>query len=489
MKQSVLSACVWLSCASAAVAQGYNLHGETGLIDLPTAQAQPDGQLGVSYSAFGDTTRVGFSFQAMPWLGATVNYAETPDGPGSTRADTVVDLQFRLAEEQGLRPAIALGLRDILGEGVYGAEYLVATKTLGRGLTLTGGIGWGRLGGDGGFSNPFGRDDRAAPVLPAGQVQTRTFFTGDAAFFGGLEWQTPVRGLSFAAEYSPDLYAPETAGGFDRRSPVNLGLRYAFNDHLSVRAAYLHGSTAALQFTMTGNPTKPLLPQDLGTGPAPVRARPADVPRPTDWADNPRTQDRIVAALNEGLAPEGISIHQARISGTEAALYLNNARINREPKAIGRVARILALAMPPSVETFRLTPMAGNLPTTTVVLRRGDIEAQVDRTDAGTQSWQSAVLEDAPPRLGGGGVWTRPVSPRFSWAISPSIPVDLLDDDEGLRADLLLRASAKVQLTHDLSVSGQISRWAVGNDQITSFTSYARLANGAQRPRPLLLRP
>ena len=456
--------------APAAWGQSYNLYGGTGLIDMPTAESQPDGQLGFNFSAFDETERAAFSFQALPWLHGNVIFAETPTGPTTSRADTVLDLQFRLMEEDGARPAIALGLRDILGEGIYGSEYLVATKTVAPGLKLTGGIGWGRLGSDGGFSNPFGSDTRRAPATPVGQLQSRTFFSGEAALFGGVEWETPIEGLSFKAEYSSDDYGPEQAAGFDRKSPINVGLTYAFNENIAVSAHYLHGSTLGAQLTLTGNPMEPIQPQDLGSGPTPVRARPGDVAKPTAWAASDQVRDKMVAALAEVLAAEGIVIQEARITGTEIDLYIINTRISREPKAIGRVARVLTLAMPPSVETFRITPVASGLPTATAVIKRSDIEAQVDRPDAGMKSWQTTLLEDAKPHIGGDGVWTRPVSPRFSWAISPSIPVDLLDADDGIRADILVRASAEYRLTHNLSVSGQISRWAVGNDQVTTFT-------------------
>jgi len=469
VKRLVLVTGLAVCAASSALGQSYNLYGGTGLIDLPSAEAQPDGQLGFNFSGFGQTERAAFSFQALPGLHGNVIFAETPEA-GGTRADTILDLQFRLVKEDGLRPAVALGLRDILGDGIYGAEYLVATKTVVPGLKVTGGLGWGRLATDGGFANPFGRDTRMALRSPSGQLQTRTFFTGDAALFGGLEWETPVRGLTFKAEYSTDNYDPEQAGGFERSSPFNFGLSYAFNENIALSAHYLYGSTVGAQLTLTGNPNNPIQPQDLGQGPVPVRARAADASRSTAWASSGATRQKMTEALAEVLAAEGIVIQEAKISGTEIDLYIINSRISREPKAIGRVARVLTLAMPASVETFRITPVSGGLPTSTAVIRRSDVEKQVDRPDAGLMSWQTTMLEDALPHIPGDAVWTRPVSPRFSWAISPSIPVDLLDADDGIRADALVRASAKYRLTRNLSVSGQISRWAVGNDQATTFT-------------------
>ena len=59
------------------------------------------------------------------------------------------------------------------------------------------------------------------------------------------------------------------------------------------------------------------------------------------------------------------------------------------PKAIGRTARVLAAGLPYSVETFHITPVESGLPTTTVEVERSDIEAQVDRPNAGVESWET----------------------------------------------------------------------------------------------------
>ena len=60
-----------------------------------------------------------------------------------------------------------------------------------------------------------------------------------------------------------------------------------------------------------------------------------------------------------------------------------NRQISQMPKAIGRTARVLAAALPYSVEHFRITPVESGLPTTTVEVDRSDLEAQVDRPNAG----------------------------------------------------------------------------------------------------------
>lgn len=456
MKAGIAAGCVAL-IAGGAGAQTYNLYGETGLIDIPTAEPQPDGQLAFTIAKLGDTDRTGIHFQAAKWFASTVRYTTVPDGPGTTRSDVSYDLKFTLIQEDGWMPAVALGFRDFLGDGPYGAEYLVATKEVLPGLKLTGGIGWGRLGG-----SPANREPLETP---GGQLQGQTYFTGDSEFFGGIEWETPVEGLTLKAEYSPDPYTVEVAGGFERKSDFNFGLSYRPNNLIELGAYYAYGSTFGVQLTFTGNPYEPLTPQDLGAGPLPVRARPADAPRSTAWANNPQTTDTIVKALGEALSADGIAIEQAHITGTAVDLYIDNRLIQREPKAIGRVARILATAMPPSVETFRITPMAGPLPTTTVVIKRSDIEAQVDRPGAAEASFRTTQFVDAQPRLEGEDVWMRPIDSRFSWSISPSLPVNLFDADEGVDPDIQINASATYRVAPGFTINATLSRFLIGSEQ------------------------
>ena len=453
----------------------FNLYGNTGLIDLPTAEGQADGQLTWTYGLFGNTERGGINFQILPWVSGTVRYSNIDDfdEPGDTEADRSFDLRFQLAEEGRWTPALAVGFRDFLGDSPYGAEYLVATKTLVPGLKATAGLGWGRLATADGID--LG-NDRPGLTDPRGQVQTDTFFRGDAAVFGGVEWQTPVAGLSVKAEYSTDAYTQESRfSDFERRSPWNLGLTYRPNDSVQLSGYYMYGDTVGFQISLTGNPNKPLTPQDLGAGPVPLNARSDDAPRGTDWAKSRENRDKLVSALQEVLASEGVRIEEARITGRMAHLYVVNGRTPREPKAIGRTARVMAVGLPASVETFRITLIDGDLPVTTVELKRSDLERQVDRPDASLKTWQTARLSDAAASLEGDAVWRRDDLPSFGWSLNPKIPFDLFDPDEPVRPDVSFRARANYQVTRGLSFSAEVSQWLIGTDEVDESTSDSTL--------------
>ena len=125
-----------------------NSFGMPGAIDLPSAINLPDGQFSVSSSAFGGTIRVNLSFQILENLTGAFRYARIPSASGDHRGyywDRSFDLHYLLNKEKKIFPSIALGVRDFIGTGLYSGEYVVATKTFGSKLRISGGIGWGRL--------------------------------------------------------------------------------------------------------------------------------------------------------------------------------------------------------------------------------------------------------------------------------------------------------------------------------------------------------
>ncbi|HGG64171.1 MAG TPA: YjbH domain-containing protein, partial [Rhodobacteraceae bacterium] len=137
----------------------YSLYGTPGLIDMPTAQSAEDGELAQTFSTFDGQARTTLTFQLTPRLSASFRYSTLDNFSvtGERTWDRSFDFRYRLIDEGRYRPAIAIGLQDFMGTGLFSAEYIVATKSIGDRLSVTGGIGWGRLGSYNGFSNPLGR--------------------------------------------------------------------------------------------------------------------------------------------------------------------------------------------------------------------------------------------------------------------------------------------------------------------------------------------
>ena len=151
-----LSLILWVGSSQVGAAD----FGGAGLLDLPSARMRPDGALTLGTSQQDTEDIYSVTYQAFPWLEGTFRYViQNPGGKlGSQEAnrDRSFEVKALLLEESALTPALALGLRDMLGTGVFSSEYLVASKRLGR-ADLTFGMGWGRLASRNRLPNPVAR--------------------------------------------------------------------------------------------------------------------------------------------------------------------------------------------------------------------------------------------------------------------------------------------------------------------------------------------
>ena len=168
----------------------HNLFGMTGLIDTPTADMQPDGQVSLTSSYFGGNLRTTLGVQFLPGVEGAFRYSAIDNffTDGSTLYDRSFDIKIRLIEESENWPSISIGLQDFLGTGIYSGEYIVATKGFEFGafgdLRVTGGIGWGRFASGSNMPNPFCEAsdrfcDRSGSTGTGGTVNFGQFFRGE----------------------------------------------------------------------------------------------------------------------------------------------------------------------------------------------------------------------------------------------------------------------------------------------------------------------
>ncbi len=224
--------------------------GGVGLIDMPSARMAQDGALSLSGSFFKNNQHYNFAFQALPWLETSFRYSGLQHFEPSYAVyyDRSFAFKARLLQESDWLPALAVGVDDIVGTGVYGAEYVVASKQIGA-LDFTLGIGWGRKATAQTFKNPLtllSKSFENRTVYPfdvAGSSGLSNLFHGaDAGVFGGVTWATPIEGLSLIGEYSSDKYVLEAAhGNFLPANQFNAGAAYQITDSFTVGAHWLYG--------------------------------------------------------------------------------------------------------------------------------------------------------------------------------------------------------------------------------------------------------
>jgi hypothetical protein len=244
-----------------------NTYGEVGILEVPTARMSRDGQIAATVAGMKNTQRINLTFQVLPWLEGSFRYSHLAKfGSTGNYFDRSLGMKMRFWQEGEVLPEVSVGIRDLLGTGVYGTEYVVASKHYWD-LDFTVGMGWGRLSDIGPLPNPLGLifpsfNKRSPFSGPGGQVSFGNFFHGPrVGIFGGVVWQTPISGLDVLAEYSGDKYVREVATGNAKwRTPFNFGVSYKIVDRLSVTAGWLSGTTWSAILTMALDPTTPIFP-------------------------------------------------------------------------------------------------------------------------------------------------------------------------------------------------------------------------------------
>lgn len=441
-----------------------NNYGNPGsLIDMPTAESAPDGELTTNITYFDGFFRTTLSFQITDRLSGSFRYAGTEDITPlfSTYYDRSFDLRFRLFDETDFTPAVSVGLRDFVGTGLLSGEYVVATKSIGERLRVTGGVGFGRLGsyasdGSVGTRTPF----TFAQTGTGGQFNIDDWFQGDYAFFGGASYQLTDK-LLLSAEYSSDNYDTAQAAGILKRStPWNFAMTYQVNDSTSLRAFALHGEEFGAALTFNLNPKNPAIRGGAELAPLPVGVRGPRSAEDLGWTAQPGRKQTITTSLDRSLEQSDLDLEGISLNGRSAHVRIRNERYDATSQALGRTLRSMSRELPASVETLHVTLMEDGIPASTMTFSRSDLERLEHRP--AREALAAAKFTDTL-RFGDYPDAFPDAYPRFEWSISPYLRTSLFDPGNPLRGDVGVRAKAKYHLGSGWIVSGSVGQKVFGN--------------------------
>jgi hypothetical protein len=443
--------------------------GGIGMLQMPTARmGAPDGYFALSMNRTEPYRSVDLTVQPLPWLEGVFRYSsvenrEYSPGLSQTYKDRGFDFKLRLLDEGDFFPQTSVGVRDFAGTGLFGGEYLVASRRV-HDFDFTVGLGWGRIGGRGGLKNPFrlfsdGFASREATVGEGlgvtGQPQYKKWFHGeDVGVFGGVEWATPVRGLSAKVEYDGNDYQSEPLdNNLDARWPVNVGINYRLWDSLDLAAGWERGNELMLQLSLTTN---------FQTDKGPTKVLDAPVPPATAEALD-RSQD-FSTALRKSAERQRLAVNAMdRPSAHTVEVWYGNPTYRNPARAIGRLSQVLALTAPPEVDRFTLTAQNGGLPVSSVSVMRGDVQRAMDAAAGVEDVWTHATFEPAAPAI--------PESaerfgrfPSASYGMAPVLRQHIGGPSGFYFYQLWWRVSGGLALTERLSLSA-----SVGFDLVNNF--------------------
>jgi hypothetical protein len=436
-----------------------NTFGATGLIDMPTAEQQPDGELTSTISYFGGIQRYTVSFQILPRLSGSFRYSIIPNfntvGSGK-QFDRSFDLRYQILEESKYLPAVTVGFQDFIGTGIYSGEYVVATKRLHPKFKATAGIGWGR----------FSSTRRVVNAGVGGNISAGDWFSGSPSFFAGVEWKTPVEGLNFKIEYSSDRYPRETItrSVFQRKHQVNFGLDYTVNDTTHLSAYYLYGSEFGLQLSFALNPKHSAFPSGTETAGLPVLTRPdrGGASYDTQWATANAGSQALQDPAKLVLEASNLTVEALKVDATHAKVYVRNPTFHSTAQAVGRAARAMTRILPHSVENIEIISMENGLPVISTTFQRSDLE-RLEHVADGSEKLYPRTQIAAVRRVDREAVYAEGLYPNFTWSLKPYLRASFFDPDTPIRADTGLRLRGRLDVSRGLSFSGSIIKPLLGN--------------------------
>lgn len=465
-----------LTCAATAATAAdrtlsYSTYGEPGLIDMPTAQSANDADLAATIYAVPGGLRTTLSFQISDRLSGSFRYSRIDnwDGEGTPTFDRSFDLRFRLLNEGKYRPAVTVGVRDFIGTGIYAGEYVVATKHLTPDVTVTAGLGWGRLASYNGFENPLAvlsdrfktRPGRSRSNRNGGVAEVSRWFRGDAALFGGIAWRATNR-MILKLEYSSDAYLQESdISVVDRKSPYNFGIAYQIANGVQGHLSYMHGSDVGFGITLVSNPKTTAANGGAHPYSPPVFRRSAAQISNTSWVSAPNARQTLADALHKQLAPQGIELLSLQVTAHRAEIRVRNTRFDSSAEMIGRTARLATQVLPASVETLQIVPVVRSMAASTVTINRTDLERLEHDPDA---AWRSFARAQITPGKRPTSTAIEPVDamPRLKWGIGPYLRLSYFDPSSPVRYELGAELNAEYRLTDGLYLTGQLQKRIIG---------------------------
>jgi hypothetical protein len=242
----------------------FNNHGSVGLINTPTARFFNEAVHGITIYDGTPDQKITLTSNPYDWLEASFFYTNVqglpyPGYEYQDYKDKGFNVKIRLKEE-GVFPALAIGMNDFAGTGLYSSEYIVASQGINN-LDLHFGIGWDRLGGDNGrIKNPLiyihdSFEERDSDRGRGGKLEPGKYFSGQTV--------TPFYGISYVIKddliFKIEKDPTDTEGSrlkfYERNSDYSISLDYSFNDYFDIGFSYERGNYFSIRFVYKNDPS------------------------------------------------------------------------------------------------------------------------------------------------------------------------------------------------------------------------------------------
>ena len=508
--------------------------GNVGLMQTPTARMRPDGDFGLGVSTVRPYNQIHFFAQPLPWLETTFRYTDVTNrlyindpsfSNGQHYKDKSADVKVRLLNEGRYWPSIAMGMQDLGGTGLFGSEYFVGSYHW-YDLDFSFGLAWGRLGSGGNIHNPFtvlssrhfdiNRYQENTSSTSAGGTGINRLFTGATIGpFGGLEWNTPIRGLALRLEYDGNDYQHEGLADNQRQdSPINVGFAYRGVKGVDMGVAFERGNMVMARFAIYTN-FQELRGLLKSADPAPVLLRPirstvVDQLKSATASGNEApalpVEASATAAASAEVSPSVAGIAAARVTSTvlpttgpsseerrdfvlklkealkqqgftliavdyddflkEVHVWLNQDKYRNPARAVGRTARVLGASAPAEVSKFTLVFVDQGMENYRAEVYRDNFDTAARENDPDA-ALSSIVLEGPGSGFSSAEYFDATRVPKLSWDMGPAIRQSVGGPDTFYAGQLYWKVAGAVAVTDNINITSAAGFNIINNfDQI-----------------------
>lgn len=378
-----------------ATAPSTTITGAIGLNTIPTARMDKIGTMraGLGFSDIYTHAFIGLQIAAP--LSITLRQTAEISDPFDYEADRFypgIDVKWMMAPETEYSPAIAVGLQSAIGHTRMSGEYIALSKRY-KSFDFTAGLGWGRLGSSLTINNPlksisshFGGNRALDGEMPAGPED---WFTGEEiGLFGGIEYFTPIKGLSLKADIGGDRFEAEKAAfNYDPTDIWSAGLNY-HTDRWKVAdidaSIAAHGTDRIM--------ARLSLSQNIANWPDRNANRKANRQA---LAPNRTNNQPNTSHIEKQAEADNINLQRTSINDQEIHARLTLKGHASTPQQIGDAAIHIANNAGPDIEKITLTPGFLGLEGHSVTIMRRDLEnALAFKRGSAQEIWHNADITD-----------------------------------------------------------------------------------------------
>ena len=432
--------------------------GTTGLIDIPTARMLNDGDFKLTFSSQQIADITNLTYQATPWLETTFRYTIfNPDKPNRNAFDVENDRSYgvkvRLFNEGKYWPQVAVGIRDILGTGAWGSEYIVSSKKINQ-FDFSIGLGWGRLAQRNSFSNPFvlindnfNTRDYLSGGIHGGKPRFSSFFRGeDVGVFGGLSYQLPEYKITLLAEYNSDAYQREIAKTtVVDSSPISYGLEWKGIKNVILGLSHQQGVQWGVSIASRFNtkeiiPRKNILPFSSSTG-----------DRSLSKTLNSLNYNLWYDRLFYDLERSGIVLKKAQVlpESSQINIEISNTQYMLAADAINRTLTLSEIHLPRSIKNINVILNEDGFRAPTVSYRKINNEISSPNNIEKDKIRMLDTREITNPTY-----YTEILSPYVKFGADLAARFQLFDPNLPFKHQIFLKLSSELHLGKDWNLFG-----------------------------------